>query len=50
MATVASFVHCLPNILHTVMATRQLSGDTTVTEAYFKVIGLFHIKFLKNGV
>jgi len=36
------------------MATRQLSGDTTVNDlghtVYFKVIGLFHIKFLKNGV
>jgi len=33
------------------MATRQLSDDTTVNDlgAYFKVIGLFHIKFLKNG-
>ena len=37
------YIHC-----HT-----QLSGDTTVNDlgqwAYFKVIGLFHIKFLKNG-
>jgi len=31
----------------TYMATRQLSGDTTVND---QVIGLFHIKFLKNGV
>jgi len=37
----------------TYMATRQLSGDTTINDlnwAYFKVIGLFHIKFVKNGV
>jgi len=38
-----------------ILATRQLSGNTTVNDlghiaAYFKVIGLFHIKFLKNGV
>ena len=32
MAIFASFVHCLPNILHTWMATRQLSGDTTVSD------------------
>jgi len=33
MAIFASFVHCLPNILHTYMAiTRQLSGDTTVND------------------
>ena len=49
MAIFASFVHCLPNILH---------GHTTAFRwyncqwplAYFKVIGLFHIKFLKNCV
>ena len=49
MAMFASFVHCLPNILH---------GDTTAFRwydyqwpcAYFKVIELFHIKFLKNGM
>jgi len=29
MAIFASFVHCLPNILH---PTRQLSGDTTVND------------------
>jgi len=36
------------------MATPQISGDTTVNDlmnlAYFKVTGLFHIEFLKNGV
>jgi len=31
MAIFASFVHCLPNIL-SYMATRQLSGDTTVND------------------
>jgi len=49
MAIFASFVHCLLNILH---------GHTTAFRwydcqwpwAYFKVIGLFHINFLKNGV
>jgi len=52
MAIIVSFVHCLPNILH------SLHGYTTAFRwydcqwpwAYFKVIGLFHIKFLKNGV
>ena len=36
----------------TYMATRQLSDDTTVNDLghIFKVIELFHIKFLKNGV
>jgi len=29
MAIIASFVHCLPNILH---ATQHLSGDTTVND------------------
>jgi len=33
MAISASFVHCLPNILHTwPLATRQLSRDTTVND------------------
>jgi len=32
MAIFASFVHCLPNIHFTYMATRQLSCDTTVNE------------------
>jgi len=31
MAIFASFVHCLPNIIHT-WAIRQLSGDTTVDD------------------
>ena len=32
MAIFGSFGHCLPNILLTYMATRQLSGDTTVND------------------
>jgi len=33
MAIFASFVHCLPNILHRAyMATPQLSGGTTVND------------------
>ena len=43
IAIFASFVHCLPNILHIHIQVIRLW-------AYFKVIGLFHIKFLKNGV
>jgi len=54
MAIFASFVHCLPNILQYVyMPTRQFSRDATVDDLgrrYFKVVRLFHIKFLKNGV
>jgi len=41
------FIRSLSSEHFTYMATRPLSGDTTV---YIKVIGLFHIKFLKNGV
>jgi len=51
MAIFASFVHCLPNILHTwphMTAFRWY--DFQWPWAYFKVTGLFHIKFLKNGV
>ena len=45
----ASFVQSSEHF--TYMATRQLSGDTTVNDLeHCKVIGLFHIKFLKNGV
>jgi len=52
MAIFASFVYCIPNILY------RLHGHTTAFRwydcqwpwAYFKFIGLFHIKFLKNGV
>jgi len=52
MATFASFVHCLPNIL-----AYPLHGHTTAFTwydcrwpwRYFKVIWLFHIKFLKNS-
>ena len=46
------FIRSLSSEHFTYMATRQLSGDTTVNDlwAYFKVTGLFHIKFLKNGV
>ena len=48
MAIFGSFGHCLPNILY---------GHTTAFKwyncqwpwAYFKVTGLFHITFLKNG-
>jgi len=32
MAIFASFVHCLPNVLHT--ATLQLLGDTTVNDLW----------------
>jgi len=49
------FIRSLSSEHFTYMATRQLSGDTTVNELqwpwrYFKVIRLFHIKFLINGV
>jgi len=51
MAIFASFIHCLPNILH------AWPHDSLFTWSacrwpwrYFKVIRLFHIKFLKNGV
>ena len=44
MAIFGSFGHCLPNILHT------WPHDCQWPWAYFKVIGLFHIKFLKNVV
>ena len=49
----ASFVHCLPNILHSwphdSFQVIRLS-KCQWPWAYFKVIGLFHIKFFKNGV
>jgi len=45
------FLRSLSSEHFTYMATRQLSGDTTVNDiGHFNVIGLFHIKFLKNGV
>ena len=50
MAIFASFVHCLPNVLltwpHDSFQVIRLQWPW----AYFKVIGLFHMKFLKNGV
>jgi len=53
MATFAFFVHRLPNILHTwphdSFQVIRLSMTLGI-HVYFKVIGLFHIKFLKNGV
>ena len=50
--TVNTWLNCsFFTFIFTYMATRQLSGDTTVNDfGYFKVNGLFHIKFLKNGV
>ena len=48
MAIFASFVHCLPNIDGHTTAFRWF--DCQWPWAFFKVIGLFHIKFLKNCV
>ena len=44
------FIRSLSSEYFTYMATRQLSGDTTVSDpwAYFKVIELFHINFSKT--
>jgi len=39
------FFRSLPSEHLTYMATRQLSGDTTVDDLVIKVIRLFHIKF-----
>jgi len=39
------FIRSLFSEHFTYMATRQLSGDTTVND-----LGHIHIKFLKNGV
>ena len=50
MAIFDSFGHCLPNILHTWPHDSIQVIRLSMTLAYFKVIGLFHIKFLKNGV
>ena len=51
MAIFGSFGHCLPNILHTCPHDSfQLLVICQWPWAYFKVNGLFHIKFLKNGV
>ena len=45
------FIRSLSSIHFTYMTTQQLSGDTTVNDlGHVKVNGLFHIKFLKNGV
>jgi len=45
MAILASFVHCLPNILHDSLTW----CDCRWPWRYFKIIKLFHIKFLVNG-
>ena len=50
MAIFASFVHCLTNILHTWPHDSFHVMRLSMTLAYFKVIRLFHIKFLMNGV
>ena len=52
MAIFGSFGHCLPNILHAWPhdSFQVIRLSMTLGWAYFKVIGLFHIKFLKNGV
>ena len=50
MAIFAKFVHWLPNILHTWPHDSFQVIWLSMILAYFKVIGLFHIKFLKNGV
>jgi len=51
MAIFASFVHCLPNILLTYMATRQLARDTNADDLgdISRSLDLFHIKLLMNG-
>jgi len=50
MAIFASFVHCLPNILHIWSHDSFQVIWLSMTLAYFKVIWLFYINFLKNGV
>ena len=50
MTIFGSFGHCLPNILHTWPHDSFQVIRLSRPWAYFKVIGLFHIKFLKNGV
>ena len=54
MAIFASFLHCLPNILHTwphdsFHFTWMTWCDCRWPWRYFKVIKLFHIKFIVNG-
>jgi len=49
MVIFPSFVHCLPNILHTWHTTTFTWCDCRWPWRYLKVIRLFHIKFLKNG-
>jgi len=49
MAIFASFVHCIPNIYIHGHTTAFRWYDCQWPLAYFKVIGLFYIKFLKNG-
>ena len=50
MAIFGSFVHCLPNILHIWPHDSFQVIRLSMTLGYFKVIWLFYIKFLKNGV
>jgi len=50
MAIFTSFVHCFLNILHTWPHDSFQVIRLSWPWAYFKVIGLFDIKFLKNGV
>jgi len=50
MTIFTSFFHCLPNILHNGHTTAFGWYDCQCPWAYFKVIGLFHIKFIKIGV
>jgi len=48
MAIFASFVHCLPNVLHT--WPHDSFQVIRLSMTLVKVIVLFHIRFLKNGV
>ena len=50
MAIFGSFGHCLPNILHTWPHDSFQVIQLSMTLGIFEVTGLFHIKFLKNGV
>ena len=49
MAISASFVHCLPNILHTWPHDSFHMMQLSMTLGIFQGQKLFHIKFLKNG-
>jgi len=49
IAIFASFVHCLPNILHTWPRDSLYVMRLSITLTIIKVIRLFRIKFLKNG-